>query len=324
MDMAAHRGEETLGALEVTRLVLGQHTLGHQFARLADAIEILGDPEEQVQVAQPALAFLDVGFDDIARVAHTVMPLVTFRELGLDEVMAVADVEFLRKATGQFVEQLAVAPEIARFQQRGADRLVALGIAQALLDGAGGMPDLQAEIPQQVEHELDDLLAARRLLVGAQEEEIDVGQRRQLAPSVAARCDHSQPLGGARIGRGIGILVGKVEQDPDDLVHQIGGCHQDRRPVVAQRTRLLEPPADFGPAVGQGFAQQGQHRRAGRVAAGRQVLDQGGQGLVQGAPADDGTSVGDLIVGFAHVGAILQVRPRPCQPSRVSCHKGEL
>ena len=50
----------------MARLVLGEHALGHQFAGLVDAIEILGDPEQQMQVAQPAFAFLDVGLHDIA------------------------------------------------------------------------------------------------------------------------------------------------------------------------------------------------------------------------------------------------------------------
>ena len=66
VDVAAHRGEEALGALEMARLVLGEHALGHQLAGLVDAIEIFGDPEQEMQVAQPALALLDVGLDDVA------------------------------------------------------------------------------------------------------------------------------------------------------------------------------------------------------------------------------------------------------------------
>ena len=34
VDVAAHRGEEALGALEMARLFLGQHALGHQLAGL--------------------------------------------------------------------------------------------------------------------------------------------------------------------------------------------------------------------------------------------------------------------------------------------------
>ena len=192
VDVAAHGGEEALGALEVARLVLGQHALVDQLGRRADAIEVLGDPVERVQVAQPALALLDVGLDDVARIAHAGVALVALGELGFDEVAAVARRHLRRVALHQLVEQLAVAPDVARLQQRGADGLVALGVAQALLDRAGGVADLQPEVPQQVEHELDDLLAARRLLVGAQEQQIDVRQRRHLAAAEAAGRHHAR------------------------------------------------------------------------------------------------------------------------------------
>ena len=45
---------------------------------------------------------------------------------------------------------------------------------------------------------------------------------------------------GAGIGGGIGVAVGKVEQDPDELVHQVGGGGQHGRSVVAQRAGLLD------------------------------------------------------------------------------------
>ena len=268
------------------------------------AIEIFGDPEQQVQVAQPALALLDVGLHDIARIAHALVALVALGKLGLDEVAAVAGQELLGEALDQLVEQLAVAPHVARLEKRGADGLVAVGVAQALLDGAGGVADLQPHVPQQVEHELDDLLAARRLLVGTQEEKIDVGKRRQLAAAVAAGRHDAEPLGGAGIGGGIDALVGEVEDHPDELVHQERGRGQHHVAIVAQRPRLLEAAADLGPARGQRLAQQRQHRRARRLAARGQVLDQLGQGLLQRAATHDGAAVGNLVVGLGHWGRV--------------------
>ena len=61
MDVAAHRREEALGALEMARLLLGEHALGDQLAGLAHAVEIFGDPEQQVQVAQPQGSMLPRG-----------------------------------------------------------------------------------------------------------------------------------------------------------------------------------------------------------------------------------------------------------------------
>jgi hypothetical protein len=45
-------------------------------------------------------------------------------------------------ALHQLVEQLAVAPDVTALEQRGADGVVALGVAQALIDRARGVADL--------------------------------------------------------------------------------------------------------------------------------------------------------------------------------------
>ena len=127
-------------------------------------------------------------------------------------------------------------------------------------------------------------------------------RRRQLAAAVAAGRHDAQPLGRAGIGGGIDALVGEIEDHADQLVHQERGGGQHLVAVVAQRPGLLEAAADLGPADGQRIAQQGEHGRTRRLGAGRQVLDQGGQGVLQHAPAHDGTAVGDLVIGFGHVG----------------------
>ena len=157
---------------------------------------------------------------------------------------------FWVKPFDQLVEQLAVAPDVARLEERGADGLVAVGVAQALVDRARGVADLQPHVPQQVEHELDDLLAARRLLVGTQEEQIDVGKRRQLAAAEAAGRHDAQPLGGAGIGGGIDAPVGEVEDHPDQLVHQERGRDQHHvgpllrsGPGSSKRRRISARPA---------------------------------------------------------------------------------
>jgi hypothetical protein len=48
---------------------------------VADLVDILADPVERVQIAQAALALLDVGFDDIAAVAQPLVPLVALGQL---------------------------------------------------------------------------------------------------------------------------------------------------------------------------------------------------------------------------------------------------
>jgi len=73
-----------------------------------------------------------------------------------------------------------------RLQDGGADRHVRLGLADTFIDRAGGVADLETEIPQAIQDRLGNRLAPRGLLVGQQEQQIDVGARREQAAAVAA------------------------------------------------------------------------------------------------------------------------------------------
>ena len=70
VQVAAHRPEEALGALEAAELGGGQQAGADQVGGPLDAVHIFADPVERVEVAKAALAVLDVGLDDIAAVAH--------------------------------------------------------------------------------------------------------------------------------------------------------------------------------------------------------------------------------------------------------------
>ena len=80
------------------------------------------------------------------------------------------------------------------------------------------MADLEAQIPQQIEHVLDHALAPRRLLVGQQEQQIDVGEGRQQAAAVAAGGDDGHALGVGRIGGAIDVGDRVVVDQADQLV----------------------------------------------------------------------------------------------------------
>ena len=86
MQMAAHRPEEILRAVEALRLVRRQHLALDQLVDVVDAVEVFRDPEQRVQIAQAALAFLDVGLDEIARIAEPRVALVALVELRFDEL----------------------------------------------------------------------------------------------------------------------------------------------------------------------------------------------------------------------------------------------
>ena len=89
-----------------------------------------------MEVAQAAFAFLDVGLDDVAAVAHPLVPLVALVELLLDEAGDRAGDDLLPEARRDLVVERLVAPDVARLEDRGADRLVGAGGADHLVDAA--------------------------------------------------------------------------------------------------------------------------------------------------------------------------------------------
>ena len=178
-------------------------------------VEMLGEPVQGVQVAQAAVAFLDVGLDEIARGAGAGVADVLLLELGVDEGPGIAFKHVLAEAALEFGEQRLVAEDQAGVEQRGANGHVGVGQPHALIDVAGGVADLEAEIPEQIEHVFGDALAPGGLLVGQQEQEIDVRARRQHAAAVAALRHHGHVLGGRRVLGGIDVGGGEIVGEPD-------------------------------------------------------------------------------------------------------------
>ena len=80
------------------------------------------------------------------------------------------------------------------------------------------MADLEPHVPQAIEDGLGHLLAPGGLLVGQQEQQIDVRVRRHQAAAVAAGRDHRHALGIGRIVRRIEMLRASSKSSPDDVV----------------------------------------------------------------------------------------------------------
>ena len=94
------------------------------------------------------------------------MTLFALGKLGGDEFGCAALRHFLVEARGQLIVELDVAEQISRFEERGADRHVRLGLANRFIDRARGVADLQSHIPQAIEQRLGDRFPPRRLFVG--------------------------------------------------------------------------------------------------------------------------------------------------------------
>ena len=74
---------------------------------IVDRVQVLGDPEQGVQVAQAALALLDVGLDHVAAGAGPGLALVALLQLGGDELGAGALDHLLAEAALQLLGQRA-------------------------------------------------------------------------------------------------------------------------------------------------------------------------------------------------------------------------
>ena len=83
--MAAHRPEKGLALLEAGEFLRREDAGLDEVLAAVDAIEIFGDPVERLQVAQAALAVLDIGLDQVARGARRGVAGVALGELGVDE-----------------------------------------------------------------------------------------------------------------------------------------------------------------------------------------------------------------------------------------------
>ena len=218
MQIAAHRPQEIGAAAEGAVFLRVEHAALDQLVGLAHAVDIFRDPEQRVQVAQAALAVLDVGFDQIARLPGAAVPLLALGELGGDEFGRGALHHFLVEARDQFVVERLVAGQEPRLEDRGADRHVAARLPDRFVDRARGVADLQSHVPQAIQNGFRDLLAPGGLLVGQDEQQIDVGFRRHQAAAIAAGGDHRHALGAGGDMRAIEMPGRGGVEDADDFV----------------------------------------------------------------------------------------------------------
>jgi len=113
-----------------------------------------------------------------------------------------------------------------------------LGQPHAFRQAAGGMADLQAQVPQHVENKFDDAFAPGRLLEGAHEQKIDIRARRQFAAAIAAGSNDGQTFGGRGVLRVIDMLDGEIVDHLDQCIlqHRQGaGRFQPGQPLMLHR-----------------------------------------------------------------------------------------
>ena len=75
---------------------------------------------------------------------------IALAQFGSDEITFTAGNDLIPKALTEFVKQGFIAPQIARFENAGADRHVVARACQAIGDRACRMTHHQAHIPQHI------------------------------------------------------------------------------------------------------------------------------------------------------------------------------
>ncbi len=196
-------------------------------ARLAEAGHLVArarDPERGLQIAQPALAVLEVRLEQPYRAAVALAALVVLVEFVADELVDLARLQLGDGGALERLEELRVARDEPPVEERGADGVVLTGRLETLLERARGVARFEAGVPEGAVEALGDQLRAgpEGFLLGEQSEQIDVGARRQLAPPVSAGGHQRQ----RRLGPRLRLGADGLEQLADDPVGQVGdGAH---------------------------------------------------------------------------------------------------
>ena len=147
-----------------------------------------------MQIAQPALALLELRLEQIDRVAIVAMTVAAFLELGLEELLLVAIEDLVNQRLVERRPQLLVAREKTDVEDRGLLLQIVGGRANAFAHVAHRLADREAGVPQRVQNYLGHDLGVWAGLVVVQEKQVDVGLRIELAAAVAAARDDREAL----------------------------------------------------------------------------------------------------------------------------------
>ena len=188
VQLVANPPDEVAGAAHLADLPLRQQGPVEQVADAGHLEADPGRPERALQVAQAALRRLDVGLQQVERVAEPLPPLAHLGQLVAEELVDLGLREAVQLLPLQRPEQRLVPGQVAQVEQRGARRVVLAGEPVAALEIADPVAHLEVQVPERVE----ELLAGRldeavRPAVGVEHQQVDVAVGVELPPAVAAQ-----------------------------------------------------------------------------------------------------------------------------------------
>ena len=177
-----------------------------------------GHPQNCLQITQAAGRLFAVGLEGVGRVFKFVVSLLQLEALGDKKCPGVQCGEVLRLKA---VKQTRVAGDQACLEHRGLNRHIAGRLLQAFIYRAHARANLKAGVPATANEDLDagleQIVMQGRLLVGQQQQDIDIRAWKQLGSAIAAHRQQGQRAGQAG-------LLPKRAQGPVGQAREPGQC----------------------------------------------------------------------------------------------------
>ncbi|CAI8208903.1 MAG: Uncharacterised protein [SAR116 cluster bacterium] len=174
MDMAANSPQKPLCRREPSRLALAQDALFHQRDDAVCTVGKFGNPEQCMEVAKPALALLDIGLNNITRVAMPLVSRVTFTQLEGCKLGRLYAPCLASKGAPEIAPYALVSLNQAHFEKACENGVVLTRSAHCCRNGAFGMANLQPQIPQQIQHLLDNYIRSAGAVFFRQKQKVDI------------------------------------------------------------------------------------------------------------------------------------------------------
>ena len=153
----------------------------------------VGNPGNHLYVAQPARAFLDVGLQIVGSVMEFLVTAALFFAFYLEKITAVPDFGRVGALLHALVK-LRRACQQARFHDVGDHGDVGQRLFNAVIDGAHAVTDFKTNIPEKSQQTGDLRVKLIIVVIGEQDEQINIRTWHQFAAAIAADSNQCQAV----------------------------------------------------------------------------------------------------------------------------------
>jgi len=210
--------EKVISAIELLALGRGDQLRIDELLGIGESAFDLPDPEQILVVAQATAPILDVRFLKENGVACFLMPFALIGYAPIEEFLFMSTHATTLEGLFKFLEERFIAGKKAGLEERGLRPQIAVGLGDDLLHGAGGMAHLEANVPEDIQNVLNDVVGLLRIFgafVGVEKKDVDVTVGIEFAP---AESTHGEQGDAGRFF-GVKTLVGFPRSLPEMTQH---------------------------------------------------------------------------------------------------------